>query len=58
VYLQKSGYDSVEDVHIAFANKSRIGCIVKMEKLLRFPTAMGLKGLRMNGELDVRSCYG
>jgi hypothetical protein len=44
-YLENKGYESIEDLHVAFANKTRIRCMIKSEQLLRFPHTDGLEGV-------------
>lgn len=44
-FLKNQGYRSVEDLHLAFANKDRISAIIKRERLIKFPYGGGLQGV-------------
>ncbi|KAF2466172.1 uncharacterized protein BDR25DRAFT_238033, partial [Lindgomyces ingoldianus] len=45
VYLDQHGYRSIEDLHVAFANKDRVSSIIKSEKLSTFPYGGGLQSV-------------
>lgn len=44
-YLKQRGYDSIEDVHLAFTDKDKVSRLILRERLLMFPYSGGLEGV-------------